>query len=335
MKESQVISPFKNFITNAKFKIKANSPMLLVATGLISAGVCVVTACVSTIKAKPIIVEHNLERERIDKSKKFIEWAEQSEVTKVSEDKLKETEASIKKDTLALYGKTTWELAKVYSIPIASASLSVISILSGCHILKARNAALAAAYLALNKSYKSYRKRVAERFGKDVEHQIRSGATTNSKVDEKGDAPETSEDNGIVKINGFVGPNGFSEYARVFDEASCLWEKSAEINFRTLILKQDYWNNVLRSRRIHTKKYGDIGIVFLNEVLKDLNLRLSESGQYVGWTYFPDGNNPFGDDYIDFGIFDVWRPKCADFINGYERNIVLDFNVDGVVSDIL
>lgn len=325
MKSSKLVSSFKNFATNAKFKIKANSPMLLVVGGLVSAGACVVTACIATVKAKPIVDDFCEERKAMELAKEDI-----------GEDMNEDIEAAIKKDKRALYGKTAWELTKLYSIPVASATLSVVSILAGCHILKARNAALAAAYLAIDKSYKSYRKRVAERFGKDVEHQIRSGATKEIGNDaEDQETPNVSENNGIVKIDGYVGPDGFSEYARVFDEGSRLWEKDAEINLHNLKIKQDYWNDVLRSRRIYTKEYGYIGIVFLNEIYKDVDVRMSEGGQQVGWTYFPDGNNPFGDNYIDFGIYDIWRPKCADFMNGHERNIVLDFNVDGVVSTLL
>jgi len=37
-----------------------------------------------------------------------------------------------------------------------------------------------------------------------------------------------------------------------------------------------------------------------------------------------------GDEFVDFGIYEV---RNADFVNGYERSILLDFNVDGLIYD--
>ena len=47
-----------------------------------------------------------------------------------------------------------------------------------------------------------------------------------------------------------------------------------------------------------------------------------------------DEKNPVGDNYVDFGIYDTnkntkWANANKDFVNGYERSILLDFNVDG------
>lgn len=39
------------------------------------------------------------------------------------------------------------------------------------------------------------------------------------------------------------------------------------------------------------------------------------------------------DNFIDFGVFDGDRPRARDFVNGYERSILLDFNVDGASAD--
>ena len=55
--------------------------------------------------------------------------------------------------------------------------------------------------------------------------------------------------------------------------------------------------------------------------------------QIVGWVY--DENNEVGDNYVDFGIYDINKPKARDFVNGYEKVIVLDFNVDGNIWDLM
>ena len=61
-----------------------------------------------------------------------------------------------------------------------------------------------------------------------------------------------------------------------------------------------------------------------------LGVPRTRSGGVVGWVYDPV--NPIGDNYVDFGIH-VQRNQ--DFINGYERSILLDFNVDGNILDVL
>ena len=64
-----------------------------------------------------------------------------------------------------------------------------------------------------------------------------------------------------------------------------------------------------------------------------LGAKRTKAGAQVGWVY--DEKNPVGDNYVDFGIFDIYNPKSRDFVNGYEKVIVLDFNVDGVILDLI
>ena len=58
-----------------------------------------------------------------------------------------------------------------------------------------------------------------------------------------------------------------------------------------------------------------------------LGMARSKAGQVVGWIY--DEKNPMGDNYVDFGIYDLHDDAKRRFVNGYERSILLDFNVDG------
>ena len=86
--------------------------------------------------------------------------------------------------------------------------------------------------------------------------------------------------------------------------------------------QQEYFNNMLRAR----------GHVFLNEVYDALGIQRTSAGSMVGWVMRKDGK---GDNFIDFGIFDGDKPRARDFVNGYERSILLDFNVDGVIYDLI
>ena len=45
-----------------------------------------------------------------------------------------------------------------------------------------------------------------------------------------------------------------------------------------------------------------------------------------------DKNNEYK---VDFGIYNIHRPENRAFVNGYERTILLDFNVDGDILDMM
>ena len=115
-------------------------------------------------------------------------------------------------------------------------------------------------------------------------------------------------------------PNKYSIYARFFDELSSSWNPEPEYNNLFLRCQQNYVNDLLNAR----------GHVFLNEVYDRLGIPRSKAGAVVGWTLHGEG-----DGYIDFGIFDGWKPKAREFVNGHEGAILLDFNVDGIIYDKL
>lgn len=108
-----------------------------------------------------------------------------------------------------------------------------------------------------------------------------------------------------------VGP-----YARWFDETCMAWTKDPESNFFFLKTQQCYANELLKAK----------GRLFLNEVYDMLGIPRTRAGQVVGWTY--EENNPIGDNFVNFGLYAEHNAK---FINGYEKSVLLDFNVDGEI----
>jgi hypothetical protein len=83
--------------------------------------------------------------------------------------------------------------------------------------------------------------------------------------------------------------------------------------------QQSYFNHKLQTE--HT--------VILNDVYDALGIPKTKTGQVVGWVYDP--KNPDHDNYIDFGIYDACNSKARDFVNGYEKVIWIDPNVDGYI----
>lgn len=227
-----------------------------------------------------------------------------------------------KKDLALVYIQTGIKIAKLYGPSLLVGVVSITSILASNNILRKRNIAIAAAYTAIDKSFKEYRNRVIDRFGEEIERElkynIKSKKFEEITIDEKtGKEKKTKTDVQIAELD------GYSDYARFFDEASPCWEKDSEYNLTFLRAQQRYANDLLIAR----------GRLFLNEVYDMLGIPRTKAGQVVGWVY--DANNPIGDNYVDFGMYDVNREKVRDFVNGYERVILLDFNVDGNIWDLM
>jgi hypothetical protein len=75
------------------------------------------------------------------------------------------------------------------------------------------------------------------------------------------------------------------------------------------------------------------GYLFLNDVYEMLGFERTKAGQVVGWIYNLD--DPNGDNHVDFGIYDGNNADKRQFVNGLERAILLDFNVDGPILDLI
>lgn len=114
-----------------------------------------------------------------------------------------------------------------------------------------------------------------------------------------------------------------SQYARVFDDSCVGWTKDPEYNMTFLKTQQNYCNFKLRAKR-H---------LFLNEVYDILGIPRTVAGTKVGWVY--DEENPIGDNFVDFGIFDTNDERNSDFINGFKNTAILDFNVDGDILNYI
>lgn len=314
---------FSRTFGKIKFGVKKHSPEILIVAGVIGTVTSAVMACKATTKVGDIMEEKDEVLDHIHGAAERIKSGE-SLKTKDGEDYTMET---VKKDTTIVYFQTGLKLAKLYAPSVILGALSITSILTSNNILRKRNVALSAAYAALDKGFKEYRDRVVERFGEKVDHQLRHNIkeveVEEVVTDEKG------KEKTVKKIIEVVDGDTHSPYAKVFDESNPNWEKDAEHNLFFLKSVQSFMNDKLKAN----------GHVFLNEVYRELGFDDTKAGQVVGWIYDP--NNEIGDNYIDFGIMDIYTCSRSEaerksaFINGYERNIILDFNVDGNIWELM
>jgi hypothetical protein len=288
-------------------KFKKHSPEILMVAGIAGTVASAVMACKATTKLNTILEES---KDNIDKIHKYVETEGFSE---------KYTEEDSKKDLTIVYTQTGVKLAKLYGPAVILGAISIGAIINGHNILHKRNLALAAAYKAVDKGFKDYRSRVVERFGKGLDRELKYNIKAKD-IEETVTNDDGTESTVNKTVNTVTGRD-ISEYAKFYDDGCTGWCKDPEHNLMFLRRQQDYANERLQSK----------GYLFLNEVYDMLGIPRTGAGQVVGWIY--NEKNPTGENYVDFGIYDIYNEKARDFVNGYERSILLDFNVDGYILD--
>ena len=311
MKKTELMNNVSRSINRIGFILKKHSPEILAATGTIGVVTSAVMACKATTKLGTILEKTKTDMEVIRTAMEHPEYLEPE----------KYTEDDGKNDIRILYAKTGLNIIKLYAPSVILGGLSITAMLTSNNILRKRNIALAAAYTAVDKGFKEYRSRVVERFGEEMDRELRynlkSKEIEETVVDEKG------KEKTVKKTVNVVDPSTYSVYARFYDDGCNGWTKNPEDNLYFLKCQENYANDLLKTR----------GHLFLNEVYDMLGIPRTQAGQIVGWVY--DEKNPVGDNFVDFGILDLYDEKKREFVNGYERTILLDFNVDGEIFKIL
>lgn len=275
-----------------------HSPTIMFVGGVVGVVATTVMAARATLKLDDILETTN---EKLSTAKE-----------------LKEThhpdysDTDYKQDVALVYVRSGLSIAKLYA-PAVAVGVTSIACLTGSHIvLTRRNVALTAAYATVEKSFSEYRKRVEDELGSDKERELRFGSKTVSEkvVDEEGKTKK-------IVHSQF---KDASMYAKIFGPGNQNFQDRPEYNLIFLRAQQNYWNDRLKAK----------GHVILNEVYSSLGLEHTSEGCVVGWVF---GN---GDNYIDFGFDDPNNAESFyDFMVSRDGAILLDFNVDGVVYDLI
>ena len=296
--KTEIMKSVNGVASKTVMKLKKHSPEILVVAGIAGTVVSAVLACKATTKVAEIL----------DETKGTLDTIHEGMETGAINGQEYTTEDG-KKDTVVVYAQTGMKLAKLYGPAIILGTRSITSILASNNILRKRNVALGAAYAAIDKSFKEYRGRVIERFGEQVDTELKYGIKA-KKFEEIEVDPETGKEKKVKKTVMVADPNLQSDYAVYFDSKSRNYETNPDYNRMFLKAQQAFANDKLQTR----------GHLFLNEVLDDLDLPRTPAGQIVGWTKDgPDG-------YVNFRIVEVER-ETED--GRHEPALLLDFNVEG------
>lgn len=307
MNKNEIVKKASSALGKVNIKLRKHSPELLIAAGVVGTVVSTVLACKATTKLSTIL----------DESKGNIETIHKCENDKEMEERYSQEDA--KKDLAIVHIQTGVKIAKLYAPAVVLGTISIAGIVASNNILRKRNVALAAAYATVDKSFKEYRSRVVERFGDDVDKELRYNIKA-KKIEEMIKDPESGKEKKSKTTVNVAAPT-VDDYARFFDKSCRHYEENMNYNLMLLRSQQQLAND---------KLVAD-GFLFLSDVYDMLGITRTKMSQSVGWIYKPDGNSN-GDNFVDFGVMVVKR-ETED--GGYEDAILMNFNVDGPILDLI
>ena len=304
MKANKLLNKLGAPVNKVVFACKKHSPEILIVAGCVGVVASTVMACKATTKLSTLLEETK------DTAKLIHDKAEEAKTSEVTIDYSEEDAQS---DLRIVYSQTAVKVAKMYAPAVILGTLSLASIVTSNTILRKRASALAAAYAAIDTSFKEYRGRVVDRFGAEVDHELRHNIQPKeiekTIIDGKGKEKKVTE---TIKV---ADPNLASDYAVYFtSQTSAYFEDNWEYNMSLIKAREAYYNTMLPIKQVIT----------LNEVLESLGMEPTKAGMVVGWMY--DKNNTDADNYIDFRANDVYLENGD---GTYQKTITLDFNVDG------
>lgn len=284
------------------------SPELLLAAGVVGFVATNVLSSRATLKLEKELEETAKEIEDLSEAVALVEEANPKLAMKGTY-----TNRDYKFDLTRIYIRRGFNVARLYAPSFIVGGLSLGAIIGSHVVLKNRNIALMAAYQGLSSAYTNYRDAVKKDLGEEADKKYAFGLAP-KEVEEHTSDGKSKKTTIITSTD----PNKHSPYARWYDEQSAQWHRDAAYNLTYLRAQQSFFND-----RLHQK-----GHVFLNEVYDALGFDRTKEGAVVGWV-----TNGGGDNFIDFGIYDMYNPSKRAFVNGNEKSILLDFNVDGVIYD--
>lgn len=293
-------SNIRRTVARTVLTTKKHSPEILTVTGVAGMVTGTVMACKQTLKVEEAMMDHMRDLDKINQG--------------LADPELDYTEKEAARDKAVVYTRSAVTLLKIYAVPAAVMTLSAMSIFGSHKILRGREAQLATMLAASDKAFREYRARVAKEYGEDTDRSILHNFDKDTVKVKNEDGEEVEKD--ILKP---TQGSRYSQYARFFDESCEKYSRVPMYNRQFILGVQDHMNNLLHQR----------GHVFLNEVYDALGLPRTKEGAVVGWVL----NN--GDNFVDFGLYDSTKEGGRDFINGYEKSVLLDFNVDGVIYELI
>lgn len=277
--------------------LSKNSPQILFAAGIVGVVGCTVLACRATLKLEGVLEDGQMD------------MADANILLKTPQVKTY-GQKDFNRDRNIIFVKTAVKVGKLYAPAFLVGGLAIVCLTKSHNILQSRNTALTAAYVAVDKAFKAYRGRVQEEIGEEKERKLYYEVTNDEVIVEGTNGPK--------KVKKEVA-HGTGIYGRVFDQNNPNWVPALEYNIFFLRTVQNTLNDQLHSK----------GHVMLNDAYDALGFERTTAGTVTGWV------RGHGDNFIEFGVFNTDGENIYQYINGPDGEILIDFNVDGVVYDLI
>lgn len=200
------------------------------------------------------------------------------------------------------------QLTKLYG-PVVIVGVASLAALTKSHReLISRNSALTVAYTGLFKTFEKYRERVRAEVGSDIDQKFLHGTVMQTVEVEGKNGTKTKE---LAVLD----PNSEAALSYYFDDRTRSWCKDPTYNQSFLEHQQMNANYILQKQ----------GHLFLNEVYDMLMIEHTAEGQILGWLSKDVGDN---DTFVDFGF-----NADGEFVAGFKRDVMLNFNIHGPILD--
>jgi hypothetical protein len=254
-------------------------------------------------KDEKILEEHNERLEQVDEAKAAADAGE-TDITF--------TEENRKANRFRVYRQTAGKLIISNGPTIALATGSLLCFGRSYGVIHNRYLSMAAAYSSVLSDKLHLEEMIRKMHGQEALDQLKEGEKELVADDVTGDSKLQFKEG--QKAN-------YDAYAKFFDESNPNWEKNPETNRFWLHGKENYANYLLKRH----------GYLFLNDVYDMLGIPKTQAGQIMGWKYYDDVKEAEyhgAANMVLFGILDGETQAGRDFVNGYERSILLKFNID-------
>ena len=295
----------KSTLKKAGLKLKEASPDIMFAAGIVLNVAAVIIFCKKAHETEPIVSTFTDD----------IEKAKEDHEDGITNDK-QYRQIVIKKSVTAIK-----DAGQAYWLPTLMWSASTGLMVGSHHILKDRAVTYAAIASGLGVELKNLHKRIIERYGEEVDDELKFG-TERKEIVTKSVNEETGEET-VYKSSVPVLDELYcaSRYARYFDEKCRGWVNNPEYTLSYLISREQEANDRLNEE----------GELLLNDVYDMLGMPRSKAGAKVGWRAgWKAGIS--SDGYISFGIHKTYN---KDFVNLRSAIPLLDFNCDGeIINDL-
>ena len=234
---------------------RKHSPEILMTTGILTMVGGAVLACRNTYK--------HLRCAKMEHCETMYN------IQTAMDDETMEVEVA-KKEAGKEFFRYGFDLVKIYAVPVTLEAAGATMIFASNNIMRKRVAGLTAAFTTVSTAYDTYRQRVIERYGEDVDRSILLNEKTEeiTTVDEKGKEHKETITVADPDIEGI---------GRYFTKSNSQWNDSQDYVEFLFSIAQSTLTDLYRAKKC--------GFITLNEIYAELGFEESPDGLVLGKVY--------------------------------------------------